>query len=206
MVNKISESSENMKSAYFIEQHINEAKIKMLTNIFRTIDEYVTTLHSPISNEKFKSSFNKEIEKQIMKFYGKTANSANPVLRYEYKEIIGTTKKIIFEIHTDGCFFWGFVVENNKKLITQRNYLKLEDLNKYLPHLKKRYKDDDGRWIASGYLYDENSELCPDFFDIDPRSNSKNRYFELFNDKKPDDFYNEFIKKCKKDIKELLQE
>ena len=199
MVEKIMESSENMKNACFITQHLNEAKIEMLTNIFRTIDKYVTTLDSPISNEKFKSSFNKELEEHISKYYGAKPNTAKPVLRYEYKAIENTNKKIIFEVSLDDYLYWGFVVEN-KKNITQRK-LATEELTKYLPHLNNTYKNDDKKWIASEYLYSEKKENRPNFFDISPTTNSKDIYFELFND----DFYHKFIEKCTKDITVLLQ-
>lgn len=189
IVDVISSSSENFKSAENIANSLNQTKTKMLKKVLVELEKKVEV----IAKEK---GFKKENKYLFYAEEGRADNYYNhqyttyPGINY-YCNKITDDIDLWFRIEIDNRIFAGLYAFNNKKNESVEIDNSLE--NEIKKHIQQEEIKIENCWANFEYVPNENS--CPNF------KNFNEAYYNLYNSVK----FETFINDSEKSIKEMIE-
>lgn len=182
IVDILMKSPENMKSALDIQSCVNQARVKLMKQLFAKIESKVGRVK--LENEYDYAS---DDYKNCNDFY-KYKYSTYPGISYEYKSKVKPNIDIWVRIEIDNRIFIGYCCPVDGKSVKQA--LTQDEIEQILG--VKTHIDD--WWAYWEYVPDGNDELCPNF------KAANDAYLKLFNEPSLE----EFTTKCATKIIELL--
>lgn len=189
MVNDVKQlilnSSENVKSAFLINQALQSAKIELITTILSELEHKLS--------EKFERIYEAEYSYDDKKYYRtKTfyeSKNKCPGVDFYFKSTGLEDVDIWLRIEIEDRLFWGFCVAKNKKWSDSKI---LKDRVKILiPNIDLKMKDDSW-WLYWEYLLNDDLTKTPDFRSFN------DTYFKLFDREYRGIFINDCIEQILK--------
>lgn len=191
IIDVISASSENFKSAEKIVNSINKTKTEMLKNVLSELEKKVDAIAK-------KKGFKKEInylyynQKGTADSYYNNQRTTYPGINY-YCTNLTCEVDLWFRVEIDNRIFAGFYAFNNKKNVAiEIDMLIEEEIKKYLDQKEVIL---DNCWANWRPLPNGVNDNCPNF------KNFNEAYYNLYDDIK----FDAFINKCEQYIDSILQ-
>ncbi len=187
IISIVSESSKNVKTAMMIEQSLQQAKIEMISKVFKTLDHKITERFIELQGRLKNVAYDYEAATDSFYAYSK---STLPGLTYCCKKNIKKDVDLCFRVEIDYRLYCGFCTpEANKdagaKLSADeaRELLKIENL---------RRDEVEKWWIHWEFVPNENE--TPNFKQFN------DAWYDLFDEEK----FNQFIENCMETIERIL--
>ncbi len=179
IINTLSASKENMKSAIEIEKSLKHCKNEMIKKVLKAIED-------AIDKEKLSNQFDYEFDNfRMVKSYYERKGSSYPGISYYCKSTQKPGVDLWFRIEIDYRIFAGFCTPLNNKAGGQQ--LDNEEIKALSPKLEPRV---DGWWTYWEYLPKDDEMISPSFKEFDEE------YLKLYDETT----FNSFVEACVKSI------
>ena len=184
----LKESRKNMKAAIEIEKGLIESKKTMINRVFKSISEKIESegLFPESARQKNnKYDYENKDSTPVDNYYNQK-KSTYPGISYKCKRLEKPGVELWFRIEIADRFFGGFCTPS-KNGESEEQLLEEEDLKEVLTDFTIK---PNSWWVFWHYLPDDNS--APDFKEC------KEKYLDLFDPKKFDDFIEKSMEKIRK--------
>lgn len=182
IINTLSASKENMKSAIVIEKSLKHCKNDMIKKVLKAIED-------GINKEKLRNQYDYEFDNfRLVKSYYERKGSSFPGISYYCKSLQKPGVDLWFRIEIDYCIFAGFCTPNNDKACgKQFNDIEVRTItSKLQPRV-------DGWWTYWEYLPKNDEMNSPNFKQFDEE------YLKLYDETT----FCSFVEECVNSIKSM---